>query len=433
MKVGRIIGIALLVVVCLVLVAILAAKLYVHEGRGPVEVVDVTGKALVEEIDGTKVVHLSGTPYELGYAHGSLFKTEVQGAFRGLQGALDQLRAEMGVPRVAMTYFLDLLYKRTSPYIPERYKRELEGLADGAGVDLRMLRWAHVMSVMTERDCSSFAVFGPATADGNLYHGRNFDWAMGLGLQDRTALFIYYPEGHIPFASPGYIGSIGCLSGMNMERISISQIGAVSTDKRSDGIPLMFLLRRILEESHNLDDAEAVIEGARRTVGYNYVIADGKAKQARAFETSANHCAVFTDDDPKEDQAEYAIRVKGAVFRADGAIDETVRRYQTCAKGYPNMPYGSNSYDHRYKGMATRIQQNYGKIDEAIALDILRAVAMRGVNLHSVLCAASDLEMWVAHAQGKEDAWKQRYVHYDLKQLFGKVGWPAIPRQRPAS
>jgi len=433
MKVGRIIGIALVVLVCLVLIAILAAKLYVYEGRGPVEVVDITGKALVEEVEGTKVVHLSGTPYELGYAHGSLFKTEVQSAFRGLRGALDQLRAEMGVPSVAMTYFLDLLYKQTSPYIPDRYKRELEGLADGAGVDLRVLRWSHVMSVMTERDCSSFAVFGPATVDGKLYHGRNFDWAMGLGLQDRTALFIYYPEGHIPFASPGYIGSIGCLSGMNMERISISQIGAVSTDKRSDGIPLMFLLRRILEECHNLDDVEALIKNARRTVGYNYVIADGKAKQARAFETSANHCAVFTDDDPKEDQAEYAIRIKGAVFRADGAIDQTVRRYQTCANGYPNMPYGSNSYDHRYKGMATRIQQNYGTIDETVALEILRAVAMRGVNLHSVLCATTDLEMWVAHAQGKEDAWKQPYVHYDLKRLFGKIGWPAIPRRRRES
>ncbi len=220
---------------------------------------------------------------------------------------------------------------------------------------------------------------------------------------------------------------------MNMERISIAQIGAVSTDRRTDGIPLMFLLRRILEECHNLDDAEALIEGARRTVGYNYVIADGKAKQALAFETNANHCAVFTDDDPNEDQAEYAIRIKGAVFRADEAIDQTVRRYQTCAKGYPNMPYGSNSYDHRYKGMATRIQQNYGKIDETIALEILRAVAMRGVNLHSVLCATSDLEMWVAHAQGKEDAWKQPYVHYDLKELFGKLGWPAIPRRRPES
>jgi hypothetical protein len=188
----------------------------------------------------------------------------------------------------------------------------------------------------------------------------------------------------------------------------------------------MFLLRRILEECRNLEDATALIQGVRRTVGYNYVIADGKVPNARAFETTANYCAVFTDDDPKEDQAPYAVRIKGAVFRADEAIDQTVRKYQRCANGYPNMPYGSNSHEHRYKGMAARITENYRKIDANIALEILRAVAMRNVNLHSVLCSSTDLEMWVAHARGTEDAWKQPYVHYDLKELFNKTP-PAQP------
>jgi len=421
MKVMRRIGIAFLVLLCVAVIALLGAKLYVRKGRGPVETVDVAGKAFVEEVDGTTVVHLSGTPYEMGYEHGSLFAAEIQATFRALEGALDDLQGEIGVPRFAVTYFLDLLYKRAAPHIPDRYKRELEGLADGSGVSLQMLRWAHVISVVTERDCSSFAVFGSATAGGKMYHGRNFDWSMGLGLQEHTALFIYHPDGQIPFASPGYIGMAGCLSGMNAERVSIAQIGAITSDGRWDGIPLMFLLRRILEECSNVDDAEALIRSARRTVGYNYVVADGKESQARAFETTANHCAVFTDDDPTESPVAYAIPVKGAVFRADGAVDQTVRKYQKCAKGYPNMPYGSNSYERRYKGMATHIQQNYGKIDADVALDILRAVAMRGVNVHSVLCANSDLEMWVAHARGNEDAWKQRYIHYDLNELFAKA------------
>lgn len=429
MKVMRIIGIAFLVLLGVLVIALVGAKLYVREGRGPVELVDVAGKAFVEEVNGTKVVHLSGTPYELGYQHGNLFAAEIQTTLSQLEGALDELKGEIGAPTAALTYFLDLLYRNASPHIPDRYKRELEGLADGSGVSLRKLRWIHVISVVTERDCSGFAVFGPATAGGKMYHGRNFDWAMGLGLQEHTALFIYHPDGQIPFASPGYIGSIGCLSGMNAERVAISQIGAVTTDGRWDGIPLMFLLRRILEECSNVDDAEALIRSARRTVGYNYVIADGKEGQARAFETTANHCAVFTDDDPTESPVEYAIPIKGAVFRADGAVDQTVRKYQKCAKGYPNMPYGSNSYEHRYKGMATRIQQNYGKIDADIALDILRAVAMRGVNVHSVLCANSDLEMWVAHARGSEDAWKQRYIRYDLNELFAKTPTSSQPPQ----
>jgi hypothetical protein len=126
---------------------------------------------------------------------------------------------------------------------------------------------------------------------------------------------------------------------------------------------------------------------------------------------------VFLDNDPKE-TAEYAIPVDDAVFRADEAMDPTVRSFQRCSKGYPNLPYGSESYDHRYKGMATMIKANYGKIDQKTALEILKAAAMRNTNLHSVLCNVTDKEMWVAHAKGLEDAWKQPYVHYDLKKLF---------------
>ncbi len=204
---------------------------------------------------------------------------------------------------------------------------------------------------------------------------------------------------------------------MNMEGISISQIGAISKDKQLRGTPLMFMLRRLLEEADDLEDATRIMKTARRTVGYNYVVADGDAPDARAYETSAHHCAVFGPNDPKE-TVEYAIPIEDAVFRSDEAMDQDVRKNQKCANGYPNMPYGSNSYDHRYKGMATRIDKHFGDIDQAIAIDILKAVAMRNMNLHGVLCNATDREMWVAHASGAEDAWKQPYVHYDLRQLF---------------
>jgi len=378
--------------------------------------VDPREKGYVEEVDGTVVLHLKGSPYEMGYQHGALMGGKITKAMDGFNRLLDLAEEEMGIPRFVSEFLLDCVYRRCSRYIPDRYKREMEGIADGAGVNLQTVRRAHVVSVVTERGCSAFAVFGKATVGGKLYHGRNFDWTMGAGIQDNAALILYEPDGMVPFASAGYIGSIGVLSGMNMEGISISQIGAVTKDKRFSGIPLFFLLRRILEESHSLTEATEIVRNAHRTVGYNYVVADGDAGEARAYETTAHHCAIFTDNDPKE-TVEYAIPIDDAVFRADGAIDQTVRSFQTCARGYPNMPYGSNSYDHRYKGMATRIKEHHGRIDERVALDILKAVAMRS-NLHGVLCNSTDREMWVAHAVGPEGANKQPYVYYDLKQIF---------------
>ncbi|HPO14880.1 MAG TPA: C45 family autoproteolytic acyltransferase/hydrolase [Candidatus Hydrogenedentes bacterium] len=408
---------ALWVMLILVMVLVAFAYWFSHPGRGPQTSVNPEEKGYLELVDGTWVLHLKGSPYEMGYQHGALAREQVRRAMARVDNLLQEAQDEVGLPRFFSEFLLGSEYRLCLPYIPERYQREMEGLADGAGVDLQKLRWMLVVSELTERYCSAFAVFGKATGNGKLYHGRNFDWMMEAGLQEDAGLILYEPDGYIPFASAGYFGTVGVLSGMNMEGISISQIGAINKDGSFRGVPLMVMLRRILEEAKDLDKVTDIIANSKRTVGYNYVVADGKAMAARAYETCAHHCAIFTDNDPKE-TVEYAIPIENAVFRADEAMDQTVRSTQTCSKGYPNMPYGSESYDHRYKGMAKDIKEKYGKIDEKGALEILKNAAMRNTNLHSVLCSSTDREMWVAHAKGEEDAYKQPYVHYDLKKLF---------------
>lgn len=401
----------------LLVALVIAGYIYANPGRGPKEAVDPHAKGYVEIVDGGTVVHLKGSPYEMGYQHGALLRGQVHAGTAAFNSLLQQVKDMTGIPLFMLNFGLDCVYRMCMPHIPAHLRREMEGLADGAGADLKTLRRVHIISEVSERNCSSFVVFGDATHDGRLYHGHNFDWNMDAGIQDNAALFLYEPDDGVPFAAYGYIGMIGYVSGMNMEGISVGFIGAVTRDGRLASLPLMLMLRRVLQEARSVEDAEAIIAGAQRGVGYNYVIADGDAPGARAFETTANHFAAFSDDDPKE-TCEYAIRIKHAVIRSDEAMDPLVRSFQKCANGYPNMPYGSNSYEHRYKGMAERIQASYGAIDADIALDIVKAVAMRKTNLHSVVCDTTHRQMWAAHAAGREDAWKQDYVHFDLKTLF---------------
>ena len=215
------------------------------------------------------------------------------------------------------------------------------------------------------------------------FHGRNFDWITNAGLEDTAVLALYEPDGLKPFASVGYAGMIGTLSGMNMDGISISQIGAITEDGSLRGLPLELVLRRLLEECGSLEDAGTLLRSIKHTVGYNYVVADGDAHDARAYETTAHHLAEFGPNDPKE-TVEYAVRIEDAVFRADEAMDPVVRGLQKCANA-PGLPYGSNSYDHRYMGIVKGIREHYGAIDQPIALEILKATAMEDANLHAVL------------------------------------------------
>ncbi len=407
---------ALAFVFGLLLLLAAAGYIWLNPGRGPQDPVDPAEKGWAEEIDGTLVVHLKGTPYEMGYQRGHFAREKVLLTMERFEGMLDMAKKEVGLPRFAAHLVLDIIYQLCSPYIPDRYKREMEGLADATGCDLKMIRRGHVISVITERGCSSFALWGGATKDGTLYHGRNFDWILTAGLEDTAILAVYEPDGLHPFVAAGYAGMIGVLSGMNKEHITIAQIGAVTDDKSLRGQPLEFVLRRMLEECGNLDEVTRLVNSTRHTVGFNYVVSDGKTGDARAYETTANHVAIFGPDDPKE-TVEYAIRIPNAVFRADEAMDPTVRSLQRCANA-PRMPYGSNSYDHRYKGIATRVKENYGKIDAEIALEILKATGMVNTNLHAVLTDGTNLKMWVAHAKNGKDAVKQHFVEYDLKTLF---------------
>ncbi len=407
---------------------------WLYPNRGPKMAIDPHEKGYVEEINGTRVLHLKGSPYEMGYQRGALVKDLLLLSERKIDELLDDAKEHVGLPKTAANLILDTVYALCSPHIPTRYKREMEGVADGSGVDLQLLRRIHVISVVTERGCSAFTAFGKATKNGDLYHGRNFDWITEAGLQDTAILVCCEPDGYHPFASVGYAAFTSVLTGINMEGISISQIGAITNDKQFSGTPLAYILRRILEETDDLDDATEILQNARRTVGYNYVIGDGDAKAARAFETTAHHCAVFTDNDPNE-TAEYAIPIDDAVFRSDEAMDPTVRSLQNCANA-PDLPYGSESYDHRYKGIATDIQENYGQIDDNIALNILKDAAMRKASLHCALYNSTTREIWVAHAGSPElgkdaFAYKQPFVYYDLKKLFSQPHPNAKEKQQP--
>jgi hypothetical protein len=79
-------------------------------------------------------------------------------------------------------------YRRLAPHIPARYQQELQGLADGSGVELRKLQLANVFPALFH--CSGFALFAQATEGGKLYHGRVLDYMTHLGLQKHAVTIL---------------------------------------------------------------------------------------------------------------------------------------------------------------------------------------------------------------------------------------------------
>ena len=185
---------------------------------------------------------------------------------------------------------------------------------------------------------------------------------------------------------------------------------------------MAFVMRRVLEGSGTLDEAEAIVHRARRTVGTNYVVADAKARRGMVLETTHQYVRRFEANDVAEHKVEYARPIVDAVFRADAAVDPVIRERQLASHGNPKQPglespAGSSAYDIRYLGQAAGILAHFGTLDGAAAQQIAKAIAPSS-NVQSVIFAWP--EVWVANAEGITPAAQTTYQHLNLKQLLGK-------------
>ncbi|MFM7057302.1 MAG: C45 family autoproteolytic acyltransferase/hydrolase [Planctomycetota bacterium] len=338
---------------------------------------------MLQWIDGQRVVTLWGTPEEIGTAHGKLLPEESR---RCMESVLYSF-GMANVIRTGRWFRHDLLdaFARLSPHIPERHRRETRALAAALNMDAQTVE---VLNVFPELfHCSGFAVFGSATVDGKLYHGRVLDYMTTIGLQDSCTTFIVRPEGMIPFANVGYAAFIGSVSGMNAEQISLGEMGGRG-EGLWDGAPMATLMRRALEECDSLEEVQELWRTSPRTCEYYYVFADGETNSAVGVAATP--------------EAIEFIKPGQAHDRLGEGIPDTVV-----------LSAGS-----RLTELRRRVQEQHGKLNTELGQWLMsRPVAMES-NLHNVLFVPADGVLYVANASHTKPAAETPYVKIDLRALL---------------
>ena len=132
------------------------------------------------------VVHLYGSAYEMGFAHGALFPTETQEMLNRtwdymvgqVESGLAFLPAWLSelIGDVALDVALDVLIDLTTPSTGAHIYEELHGLADGGGLEYKKLARVHLIGELTQGDCSLIGAWGSATKDGKTLQLRALDW-----------------------------------------------------------------------------------------------------------------------------------------------------------------------------------------------------------------------------------------------------------------
>jgi hypothetical protein len=375
----------LLKTVALVSIVLLGA---VTTARAETKTLARCGAGFLEEVEGYRVLHVVGDPYEMGYQQGALLRDDIRANVRFL---FDVKAKEMKV-EVAGIKLLDArrvisgIINEERRHIPPRFFEEMRGIADGSGVDVDEIVIANFIPELFH--CSGFALSGSATKDGTLYHGRILDYGCDWRLQEHAVLTIGQPRGRIPFVNVTYAGFVGSVTGMNAERISIGEMGGRGLG-HWDGTPMPLLVRMVLEEADTLDRAIAVFRDNPRTCEYYYVIADGETGKAVGMEAASNVFGVIAMG---ESHPRLPRPFKDAVLLSAG---------------------------DRYKELVKRVEKGHGRFDAESARHLMdRPVAMKS-NLHSVLFETTTTRFWVANAsKDAKPAAEQPFHAFQLSELL---------------
>jgi hypothetical protein len=233
------------------------------------------GKGELKYINGLPVLVVEGTPEEMGEQIGALTARPL---VRLLDYPHDFLKAE-GFDR-AWPLLVEKC-KEMLPQFPAHHQKELKALAKHARVSYDLAVVGNVLpDIKKIGGCSTLIVEGDHSATRAPLFGRNLDYPTLGYLQKYTLVTVYRPRGKHAFASIGFPGLVGCISGMNDAGLALATLEVYSSREGSafndKGVPYALGLRRILEECTTVAQAEKLLRAMKRTTLNNLAICDKK-------------------------------------------------------------------------------------------------------------------------------------------------------------
>lgn len=232
----------------------------------------------------------SGTPRELGLAHGEHFRVVIQSAIEEWQNDIVRF-ANIPFEKLMGQFLAATDYRpaimRWTPHVFE----EMQAIGEAANVaDDVIYTWQmidefidFVVEYVYVEKCTTVGGYEQAN-DVPPTIGKTQDLMhcyIGAGALVRTR----YIDSDVDILN-STIAGIPCQDGMSRHlAVCLNHVGQLARSPK--GLPVSFLARLLLERSRNIDDAADILREVTHASGMNFGLAD--AKSVRTFEVSANH------------------------------------------------------------------------------------------------------------------------------------------------
>ena len=324
-----------------------------------------------------------------------------------------------------LRFFIVLFNRHLGENVLEEYRDEIYGISlsctheyDFIGTPYeRQLNYhsahdlGHAMQDYMLVGCSSFATWGTQSADSSLLIGRNFDFYVGDAFAENKQVAFYTPDQGYKFASVGWPGMIGVLSGMNETGLTVTINAAKSAVPTGSATPISILTREILQYASTIDEAFAIAQKRKTFVSESILIGSAKDGKAAIIEKSPEKTVLFkgkeadrlictnhfqSEEFSKDERNMENIRTSDSPYRF-ARLEELINE---------NMPIDASK--------AASILRNHKGLQNA-DLGLANEMAINQfIAHHSVIFQPEKRLMWVSTSP-----WQcGKYVAYDLNKIF---------------
>jgi hypothetical protein len=279
----------------------------------PIADVAVPATAHREQIGRLTHVHLTGTPEELGAAHGRLLLEPTQ----ALEGDLIATFIDR-VPGFPARHLLLGLVGINNRTLPGFFTTpELQELAAQAqmpdptadhwrclGVPFQRAVQYHALHDVSQYlidnplvrpiqvGCSAFAVGQARTRDGHLIAGRLFDFEGGPRFDLDKVVFTVQPQDGLRFVHVAWAGMTGAVTGLNEAGLWVSINAAATKGMGFCGRPIVMAVREILQHCHTIDEAVTVLRRTPVFVSDGVLVVSRSENRAAVIEIGPTGLAV---------------------------------------------------------------------------------------------------------------------------------------------
>lgn len=237
------------------------------------------GKSFIENSNGIKILHLYGSPSEMGKAVGSILKEDIQALINNYIKVIFSNKKH---------YLYALKRAKTlSKHIPKEYLAEIKGISETSQISFDDLLIANCFLDMKESAlCSTYVVHKEKSSEDNLMLARNLEFkSLGI-LEQHDIIIVYHHKNKQKLVSIGWPGLIGVVSGYNEAGLTAAMLVSLSEKRKAyNHIPSTMAFRELLENKTSVKEAVSYFKKVKTASANNLTVVDSN-NQSAVFELS---------------------------------------------------------------------------------------------------------------------------------------------------